>query len=221
MTEKITTKTEIVLVRHGETVWNAEGRVQGQGDSPLTERGTAQAQAVARRLQHESFTTLYASHLGRVIETARYIAAITGHAITIDERLQERHYGIFEGLTYDEAQRQHREHYEAYRAHRYTADFALPGAESIRQLSERGQVVLQELARKHPGERLVIVSHGAFLGAVLRHFLGVPLDGKHGFRLANGSVSVVIFEDDDWQVTTLGEVYHLGDANHLRDRAVS
>ena len=98
------TKTELILVRHGETVWNATGRIQGQGDSPLTERGIAQAQAVARRLQHEPFTTLYASHLGRVIETARYIAALTGHAITIDERLQERAYGIFEGLTYEEAQ---------------------------------------------------------------------------------------------------------------------
>ena len=205
----MTTKTELILVRHGETVWNATGRIQGQGDSPLTERGIAQAQAVARRLQHESFTTLYASHLNRVIETARYIAAITGHAITIDERLQERAYGIFEGLTYEEAQSQHGEIFATYQIHRYAADYTLPGAESLRGLAARGQAVLQELVQKHPGERLVIVSHGAFLGALLRDFLGVPIGGKHGFRLANGSISEVVFADGDWRVTTLGEIYHL------------
>lgn len=207
----MSTKTEFILVRHGETIWNATGRIQGQGDSPLTARGIAQARAVAQRLQHEPFTTLYASHLKRVIETARYLAAMTGHAITIDERLQERAYGIFEGLTYEEAQSQHSEVYAAYQEQRYTADYALPGAESLRRLSERGQAVLQELAQKHPGERLVIVSHGAFLGAVLRAFLGVPIGGKHGFRLANGSISEVVFADGDWRVTTLGEIYHLRD----------
>lgn len=205
------TKTEMILIRHGETVWNAEGRIQGQGDSPLTERGVAQAKAVAKRLQHEPFTMLYASHLGRVIETARYIAAITGHPLTIDERLQERHYGLFEGLTYADAQVQHPEIYATYQQQRYTADYTHPGAESLRQLTERGQAVLQELAQKHPGERLAIVSHGAFLGAVLRHILGVPLGGKHGFRLANGSISEVVFADGDWRVRTLGEVYHLRD----------
>ncbi len=205
------TKTEMILIRHGETIWNAEGRIQGQGDSPLTERGIAQARAVARRLQEEEFTTLYGSHLGRVIETARHIADVTGHAITIDERLQERHYGLFEGLTYAEAQTQHPDIFATYQQLRYTADYAHPGAESLRQLTERGQVVFQALAERHAGERLVIVSHGALIGAMLRHFLGVPIDGKHGFRLANGSLSEVVFADGDWRVRTLGEVYHLRD----------
>ena len=205
------TKTEMILIRHGETIWNAEGRIQGQGDSPLTERGIAQARAVARRLQEEEFTTLYGSHLGRVIETARHVADVTGHAITIDERLQERHYGLFEGLTYAEAQTQHPDIFATYQQLRYTADYAHPGAESLRQLTERGQVVFQALAERHAGERLVIVSHGALIGAMLRHFLGVPIDGKHGFRLANGSLSEVVFADGDWRVRTLGEVYHLRD----------
>ena len=204
-------KTEMILIRHGETIWNAEGRIQGQGDGPLTERGVAQARAVARRLQEEEFTTLYGSHLGRVIETARHIADVTGHAITIDERLQERHYGLFEGLTYAEAQTQHPDIFATYQQLRYTADYAHPGAESLRQLTERGQVVFQALAERHAGERLVIVSHGALIGAMLRHFLGVPIDGKHGFRLANGSLSEVVFADGDWRVRTLGEVYHLRD----------
>ncbi|MEZ4734227.1 MAG: histidine phosphatase family protein [Caldilineaceae bacterium] len=210
MTTAITTKTEIVLVRHGETIWNAEGRVQGQGDSPLTERGIAQAKAVGQRLQHESFTALYASHLGRVIDTARYIAAVTGHAITIDERLQERAYGIFEGLTHAEAMVKHAAVYQEYKTN-FSPDFAIPQAESTRQMLTRGQTVFRELAERHPGERIVVVSHGSFLRFVLSDILGVPLGAKQGFRLANGSLSEIAYEDGEWSVTTLGEVYHLRD----------
>ena len=203
-------KTEFILVRHGETQWNAEGRIQGQGDSSLTERGIAQAQAVGQRLQNEQFTNLYGSHLGRVLETARYIAAITGHDLTIDERLQERAYGIFEGLTHSEAGIKHAMVLEEYQ-NTLSPDFAIPQGESWRQLSLRGQAVLQELAQRHPGERLVVVSHGSFLRALLSHILGIPLDKRPGFRLANGSLSEIVFENGEWSVTTLGEVYYLRD----------
>jgi probable phosphoglycerate mutase len=202
------TKTEMILIRHGETIWNAEGRIQGQGDSPLTERGVAQARAVAKRLQNEQFTALYASHLGRVIDTARYIAAISGHAVTIDERLQERAYGIFEGLTQAEASVKHATIFHEYKTN-FSPDFAIPQAESTRRLLARGQAVFQELARRHPGERIVVVSHGSFLRFVLSDMLGVPLGAKQGFRLANGSLSEIAYEDGEWSVTTLGEVYHL------------
>jgi len=210
MTTTVTTKTEMILVRHGETIWNAEGRVQGQGDSPLTVRGMAQAKAVGKRLQHERFTALYASHLGRVIDTARQIAAVTGHAITIDERLQERAYGIFEGLTHAEAMANHGAIYQEYKTN-FSPDFAIPQAESIQQMLTRGQAVFQELAERHPGERIVVVSHGSFLRFVLSDILGVPLGAKQGFRLANGSLSEVVYEEGEWSVTTLGEVYHLRD----------
>ncbi|MBX3014660.1 MAG: histidine phosphatase family protein [Caldilineaceae bacterium] len=201
-------KTEIILIRHGETEWNAEGRIQGQGDSPLTEWGIHQAQAVGKRLQHEPFTALYASHLGRVIETARYIAAVTGHAITIDERLQERAYGIFEGLTQAEAQAAHTAIFQEYKTN-FSPDFAVPQAESSRQVLARGRAVFQELAQRHVGERIVVVSHGSFLRSVLAAILGVELGAFIGFRLANGSLSEIVFEANEWQVVTLGEVQHI------------
>ncbi|MEZ4863721.1 MAG: histidine phosphatase family protein [Caldilineaceae bacterium] len=220
-------KTEMILVRHGETIWNAEGRVQGQGDSPLTARGIAQAKSVGKRLQHEHFTTLYASHLGRVVDTARYIADFTGHAITIDERLQERAYGIFEGLTHAEASAKHPATYQEYKIN-FSPDFAVPAAESSRQLLARGQAVFQDLAQRHPGERLVVVSHGSFLRFVLCDILGVPLGAKQSFRLANGSLSEIAYEDGEWSVTTLGEVYHLreidegeGNAGYIYDKSTT
>lgn len=202
--------THLILIRHGETFWNAEGRLQGQSDSPLTPRGVAQAQAIARRLQHEAFSALYASHLQRVLDTAAPIAATSGHPVQVDPRLQERAYGIFEGLTHAEASVQHAAVYQEYQTN-LSPDFAIPQAESTSQMLARGLTVFTELAECHPGERIVIVSHGSFLRVMLSHMLGIPLDIKQRFRLANGSLSEATWRAGEWNVLTLGEVYHLRD----------
>lgn len=202
--------THLILIRHGETFWNAEGRLQGQSDSPLTPRGIAQAQAVARRLRHETFSALYASHLQRVLDTAAPVAAMSGHTVQVDPRLQERAYGIFEGLTHAEASVQHAAVYHEYQTN-LSPDFAIPQAESTSQMLARGLTVLTELAERHPGERIVIVSHGSFLRVMLSHMLGIPLDIKQRFRLANGSLSEATWRAGEWNVLTLGEVYHLRD----------
>ena len=91
--------TELLLVRHGETLWNQQGRMQGQHDSPLTTVGLQQAKQLAQRLKDASFTALYSSDLGRAHQTARCIADETGHEIVADRGLRERNFGIFEGLT--------------------------------------------------------------------------------------------------------------------------
>lgn len=91
--------TRLIVVRHGETRANVEGRWQGHRDWPLTEVGVAQAEAVAQRLEGCGFSSLYSSDLGRALHTARIIANRSGHAIVADERLRERHLGVFQGLT--------------------------------------------------------------------------------------------------------------------------
>lgn len=202
-------KTEFYLVRHGETHWNAQSRMQGQQDSPLTEQGIAQAQAVSKRLRHIDFDHIYSSDLQRVVDTARPLVDVTGHDLLIEPRLRERHYGIFEGLTYADIEREHTELYEAYRAQRNEPDFVIPKAETIRQLIERGMTIFHDLAERHQGERVAVFSHGGTLAAVLRTMLGVPIGGKQAFRLANGSISTVAWEADEWQILTLGEVTHL------------
>ncbi|MEZ4673866.1 MAG: histidine phosphatase family protein [Caldilineaceae bacterium] len=201
--------TEFILVRHGETIWNAEARMQGQQDSPLTARGKAQAQAVARRLADVPFDHIYASDLQRVVDTAEPLAVCTNRQIIIEPQLRERHYGVFEGLTYADMERKHGELYQRYQTERYDADFIIPEAETIRQLVERGVAIFQSLAERHQSERIVVFSHGGTLSAVLRSVLGVPLGGKHGFRLENGSISMIAYSDHDWRVVTLGEVNHL------------
>lgn len=201
--------TQFILVRHGETIWNAEGRMQGQQDSPLTERGIAQARAVAQYLRHAAIDHIYSSDAKRVVDTAQPLADHLAREIKLEPRLRERHYGVFEGLTYADMAEQHGALYQAYRAQRYEPDFAIPKAETIRQLSARGVAIFQSLAERHPGERLVVFSHGGTLSAVLRAVLGVPLGGKHAFRLVNGSISTIAWEDSQWRLFTLGEVAHL------------
>lgn len=183
--------------------------MQGQQDSPLTELGKAQARAVAERLCNEHFDRIYSSDLQRVVDTAQPLADCTGHEIILEPELRERRYGIFEGLSYADMQQQYNDLYRRYLAERHDADFAIPEAETLRQLDARGVAIFQVLAERHPGERIVVFSHGGTLAAVLRSVLGVPLGGKHGFRMANGSISTVICENNEWQVVTLGEISHL------------
>src|SRR5688500_8103196 len=97
--------TRFIVVRHGETQYNVEQRIQGQGDSPLTEAGRAQARAIAERLAREPFDLLVASDLGRAMDTARAIAERCGHKVVPDARLRERGFGVGEGLTYAEIDR--------------------------------------------------------------------------------------------------------------------
>ena len=98
-------RTQIVIVRHGQTEWNIRGIRQGYLDSPLTARGMAQAKALAQRLAREKFTALYSSDLGRAVQTAQEIADVTGHTIVTDARLRERHLGILQGLNAEEIMR--------------------------------------------------------------------------------------------------------------------
>ena len=103
--------TELLLIRHGETLWNQQRRMQGQNDSPLTPTGLEQARKLARRLKDVAFSALYSSDLRRAHETARCIADATGHEVIADRGLRERSFGIFEGLTNDEIRARHPEDY--------------------------------------------------------------------------------------------------------------
>jgi broad specificity phosphatase PhoE len=94
--------TRFIVVRHGQTEWNVEARIQGQGDSNLTAEGRAQARAIAARLAAQPFDVLVSSDLGRAAETARAIAERCGKPIVLDARLRERHFGVGEGMTYEE-----------------------------------------------------------------------------------------------------------------------
>lgn len=199
--------TRVILLRHGETTWNLEGRYQGQLDSPLTPVGLDQAQALARRAAGMKFSALYSSDLGRARQTAGCIAESTGHQIRLDARLRERHLGIFQNLLKAGLRQKFPDEYHLFKSG--GPDHVLPEGESARQAADRGNACLEELARRHPGETIVVVTHGGNLSALLRHTLGIPLDAPRRFERDNASWNVFSYADGRWLLETWGDTSHL------------
>jgi probable phosphoglycerate mutase len=201
------TTTTFIVIRHGETAWNAQGRIQGHLDSPLNEEGLAQALLLGERLAHERFDALYCSDLGRALQTAQPIADRTGHAVLRNARLRERHLGIFQGLTSAECEQAHPEHYRRF--HGRDPEHQVPGGESIRQVYERVSSEFATLVAQHPGATLVVVTHGGILDALYRFVRGVPLHRPRDFPIYNASVNKVRCSEGAWSVESWGDISHL------------
>jgi broad specificity phosphatase PhoE len=151
--------TTILLVRHGETDWNAQRRVQGHSDTPLNETGREQARALAGELAEERIDAVYSSDLVRAHETARIVAESHGLAVIAIPDLRERHFGTWEGLSDEEILERFPE----------AADGTWGDGESRHEMARRVFDALQRIADTHPDGRVVVVSHGGPLRAVLTH----------------------------------------------------
>ncbi|MGE5215531.1 MAG: histidine phosphatase family protein [Chloroflexota bacterium] len=200
-------RTRVIIVRHGQTEWNIKGIRQGHLDSKLTVRGIAQAKALGARLAREKFSTLYSSDLGRAVETAREIADLTGHRIVTDARLRERHLGIFQGLNAEEIIAKYPEERRQFRT--MGPDYVIPGGESMRQQVARNVAYMNELALKHQGEQIVVVTHGGVVSGFFRHTLEIPLDAPRRFEFVNAGLNVFAREAENWMLLTWGDVSHL------------
>ena len=202
-------ETELVLIRHGETDWNREGRMQGQLDVDLNPTGRSQAQALARRFAGESFAALYSSDLIRAYDTAALIAAQSRHRIAMDPRLRERHLGVFQGLTRGEAEQRFPDDFGYYLAG--DAERSIPHGESKSQRHRRTLEVLGDIARRHSSCRVVVVTHGGILDSLLRHALGIPLEGPRPFRMPNTAVNTFRIRGGRWTAVEWGDLGHLED----------
>ena len=200
-------RTQLIIVRHGQTEWNIAGIRQGHLDSALTSKGIAQAKALGQRLGRERFSALYSSDLGRAIQTAREIANVTGHEIVADLRLRERHLGIFQGLNGAEIAEKYPEERRLLRTQ--GPDYVIPQGESMRQQVTRNVMFFHELAQKHAGETVVVVTHGGVVSGFFRHTLAIPLDAPRRFEFVNAGLNVFIHEDGNWMLLTWGDVSHL------------
>lgn len=182
--------TELYLVRHGETEWNRARRIQGRTDIPLSEVGREQARRAAALLARRRWDGIYSSPLSRAVETAQIIAAGVGIAdVTSVDTLVERDYGTAEGLTFDEI--------EAL----YPEGVRAPGEESREEVAARVVPALLEIAGRHRGARLIVVSHGGAIRSVLQHAepeVRHPRIGNasvHSFRVEDGDLRLIAFDD--------------------------
>jgi broad specificity phosphatase PhoE len=147
--------TTLLLVRHGETDWNAAGRLQGHTDRPLNEHGRGQAKELAERLAVEGADAIYASDLSRAKETAEIVGERLGLPVVIDADLREKNWGNWEGLTGDE---------------RVHVEFE---GESTQEHRDRMIRAVKRIAERHPGQRVVVVTHGGSLRRVQAFVNGV------------------------------------------------
>ena len=201
--------TDWCLVRHGETQWNAERRVQGHTDVPLHDGGREQAALTGQRLADTRFGAVYSSDLVRARETAEIIVAVSNtgpYEIVIDQRLREVSFGKLEGLTWTEMD-------EGVQAVRFVQDldFAPEGGESYRQMLDRLGGFAEMLKERHPHDDVLVVGHGAAFRALAVRLLGLPDDTFWSLSgLRSASISRVRRREDGHTA-----LFAWGDAGHL------
>jgi probable phosphoglycerate mutase len=204
--------TTILLIRHGETAWNAVRRLQGHIDIPLNEEGQRQAGALAQALAAERIDAIVSSDLQRAMQTAQ---AVAGHydSVTLetDAELRERCYGVFEGMLYADIERQYPADYALWQARDIDAVMP-PGervAESFRQFYQRSVAAIAQWAGRHPGQSIAIVAHGGVLECAYREAVGMSLDSPRDFQVKNASINRFTFADGKLVLDSWGEVDHL------------
>lgn len=206
--------TTIVFVRHGETEWNRSGRWQGHADIPLSAAGREQARQLAIRLiaAGERFDQIYASDLGRALETAQIIGEQLGMPVHPLIELREMHIGGWSGLTSDEIRAQFPDEWVRYEA---GGDFPRGGhGETLADFRRRVMGVVEELVGTHPRERLLIATHGGIVRSVLHYvqeLTGRPVEE----RISNTSLTEVIFGDGAPHVVRANDLRHLADGNTI------
>ena len=204
--------TEIWLVRHGETPWNAERRVQGWEDIGLNETGVEQARALGRHIKNltqagQRLDAVYTSDLKRAHATAQTVADEVGLPLNIHKGVRERHFGVLQGLVYDEMDARAPEAAAIWRARDPNAE--LPGGESLGFFYARVVEAINEIAARHVGQRVMVVSHGGAMDIVWRHANQVSLQAPRQAPLLNASLNRLNVSPQGWSVIRWGDVDHL------------
>lgn len=202
---------KIILIRHGETAWNAERRLQGHLDIALNAEGERQARLLAEALAPEHLDLVVSSDLGRARQTAQAVAGPRGMPLHIELGLRERCYGGFEGLLYSEIEQRFPAEFAAWQAR--DVDAVLPSGkncgETFREFYERSTGAILALAASHPGRTIAMVAHGGVLECAYRMALGLPLETPRDFKVYNASINRFRLEEGRLVLESWGEVAHL------------
>lgn len=201
--------TELILIRHGETDWNADQRIQGHVDIALNRTGLAQADAIGKRFRDDKIDVLLSSDLRRAMQTMAPIAEGRDMPVLPDQRLRERHLGILQGKTREEAQRLMPEAYEIFRSRAPGAE--LEDGESLNTFASRVLDALADLIETYRNKRIVAVTHGGVLDIAYRHASGTPLEAPRTFTIHNASVNTFRVEGAQLLLVEWGDISHLPD----------
>ena len=199
--------TRIIAVRHGETAWNVDTRIQGHIDIPLNDTGQWQARQLGRALARQPIAAIYASDLQRAYATAQAVADTTGAPLVADVGLRERSFGNFQGRTFAQIEAELPE--QALRWRKRDPDYAPEGGESLNVLRERIQATAHRLAARHVGELVVLVAHGGVLDVLYRLATGQALQAPRTWLLTNAAINRLLWTPQGLSLVGWGDTQHL------------
>jgi len=201
--------TELILLRHGETDWNRELRFQGHVDVALNAIGLEQARRLGRRLAGEVAHGLYASDLLRARQTAQPVARELALASVTDAALREQNFGLVDGMKVDDIKAQHPRAWEGWL--RFHEDFCMPEGESTRQFHARVMDAVYRMVAAHPGETVVVVTHGGVLDMIYRTARSLGLNGPRQSEIPNAGLNRVRVDETGIGILAWADVRHLAD----------
>lgn len=199
--------TRILAIRHGETAWNVDTRIQGQLDIPLNDTGRWQAGRLAQALADEPLHAIYASDLGRAHETALALAQVVGLPVRLDPGLRERRFGIFEGRTFREIEAGWPEDSERWR--KRDPHFGPEGGETLTAFYERCIATATRLAQAHAGQGIALVAHGGVLDCLYRAGARVGLQAPRTWQLHNAGINRLLYTPEGFTLVGWGDTLHL------------
>jgi 2,3-bisphosphoglycerate-dependent phosphoglycerate mutase len=207
--------TRVIAVRHGETTWNAEMRMQGQLDTTLSPRGRWQAERAAEALAGSGIEVVIASDLARAFDTARAIAGRLGLDVGIDPGLRERSFGIFEGYSYNEIGARWPAQAERWRHH--DPDFGPEEGETLRAFDARSIATTARIAAAHAGRSIAIVTHGGVLDCLYRAATGITLEAPRSWELGNAAINRLLYTPRGFTLVGWSDTAHLDGETPLDD----
>ncbi|SFM77031.1 histidine phosphatase family protein [Variovorax sp. OV329] len=212
--------TRIIAVRHGETAWNVDTRLQGHLDIALNDKGQWQAGRVARALASEPIAAVYSSDLSRAWQTAQAIAVVHGLAVQPEPRLRERAFGHFEGRTFQDIERELPDQAELWR--RRDPEFApAGGGESLLAFRARITEAVANLAARHPAELLVLVAHGGVMDVLYRAATGQELQAPRTWQLGNAYINRMLWTGQGLTLVGWADDTHLDGDDALDEQAAA
>ena len=206
-------RKKVIMVRHGETIWNTEKRIQGYSNTPLTEYGIRQAEKTGKRLSKENLNEIYSSDLGRAVQTAEIINKHLALNITLVKGLRERKYGVLEELSFSELNSKYPKIKEKLYSH--DPEYQIPDGESLNEFAERTFNCINNIAENTCSETILLVVHGGVLECFFYMVIGLPLNCRKKFSLFNTSINTFSLYNEKWNLDSWGITDHLGNNDTL------
>ena len=206
--------TRVLAIRHGETAWNVDTRIQGKLDIGLNEKGRDQAQrlgaALAKSQAQQPITAIYSSDLWRAYDTALAISKAIHVPVVSDEGLRERGFGVFEGKTFDEIAQLWPD--QSLRWRQRDPHFCPEGGESLTQFTERILKASQALAARHSGQQIALVAHGGVMDVLYRAATGQGIQAPRTWSLGNAVINRLLWSPTAFTLVGWNDAQHLEDA---------